>query len=299
MADGASTASPPILTPTSSHFNIEKWQRQVEDRFYQAGLFYPRIKERDKPGSLLHVRKHARAGWDTLGQGAVGTGLNYQDMTPTEVTLDPGEIYVAAGWADHEANETDVPLDSEMASILEMALEEGTEYTALQAVGSLTTNVFGNAAYRLNAAGVRYITGRLGESTRGNVAPDENGKQRTIYALIPWLQNPDAMSIPEYAQADMRGDSVNPHVQGYWSKGGGVMLMRSSSPVFYSNADGIWAPFWVPDAFGIAWNQRPKVYREQVELQYRIILRNNFAVGVVNDDRAGAIKVSSAEVVPA
>ena len=160
-------------------------------------MFYPRIKERDKPGSLLHVRKHARAGWDTLGQGAVGTGLNYQDMTPTEVTLDPGEIYVAAGWADHEANETDVPLDSEMASILEMALEEGTEYTALQAVGSLTTNVFGNAAYRLNAAGVRYITGRLGESTRGNVAPDENGKQRTIYALIPWLQNPDAMKNTE------------------------------------------------------------------------------------------------------
>ena len=287
MAAGASTASPPVLTPGSNHLNFEVWQDSVEDATYQRQLFIPRIQETERPYSKMHIRKYARMAANTLASTAVGTSLTYQDPVGVEVTFTPTGNYVATARSFNEDAATNVPFDSDLAAEMERALAEASDGSALTAVTSLT-NFRGNAGTQIDSAMLRNATALLQNNTNGMIVIGTT----TIYVLLDPAQHNAVMSMPEYANADVRGDDENPHVRGVWSKGGGTMLMYST--VLTVDANGANGVMWVPSAFAIGWNERSQVDRQTLELQKRIILFNHFGSGVRHDARAVALRTDQA-----
>lgn len=286
MAAGASSASPPVLTPGSNHFNYEVWQLTVEDATYQKQLFIPKIDEILRPYSKAHVRKYARMASVPLASTSVGLSLTYQDPLGTEITLTPTGNYVATAWSDNEAASDNVPLDSDLASEMERALAEASDQSALLQVASLT-QFRGNGAADADAALVRNSLALLTTNTNGMFVPGQD----TFYMILDSSQYSAAMSIPEYTNAQVRGDGENPNVKGIWAKGGGAML--SFSTVVAVDANGAHGVMFVPSAFAIGWNKRSQIKRQDLELQNRLILFNHFGVTIKHDARAVDLRTNN------
>lgn len=279
MPAGLSTASPPVLTPGSSHFNVEIWKKTVEDATYQKQIFIPRIEEfGSRPYSKGHVRKHARMAAVALAAGAVGTSLTYQDPVGPEITFTPAGVYVALAWSENEDAMTDVPLDSDLASEAERALAEANDQTVLLNVAT-GTQFRGSAVTNADAALVRNSMALLTTNTNGMVVPGET----RVYMLLDSSQYGPVMSIPEFTNAQARGDSENPNVKGIWREGGGVMM--SLTTVAATDVQGTHGVMWIPSAFTIGWNVRSRTKRQDLELQNRLILYNNFGSTVQHDLR--------------
>lgn len=287
MAAGASTATPPVLTPGSNHFNYEVWEAGgAEEATYQKELFIPRIDESGRPYSKMHIRKFARMSAVALVGTAVGTGLTYQDPLGTEVTFTPTGNYAAAAYSQNEKNTDNMPLDSELASELERVLAESSDQSALANVASLT-QFRGDGVTDITASMLRNAFALLQNNTNGMVIAG----QTTVYGILDVSQYGPLMSIPEFTNADVRGDAENPQVRGMWSKGGGIMMMLTT--VTAQDGNGAHGCIWVPAAFVIGWNQRTVPYREQVELQHRIILSNHFGSTVKHDLRAVDLRTNA------
>ena len=286
MAAGASTASPPVLTPGSNHFNYEVWEAGTEEATYQKMLFIPRIADKKRAYSQLHIRKQARIASVSLGQTAVGTGLTYQDPLGTEVTLTPAGNYVGLAWSANEAAQNEIPLDSEFSSAMEQALAESSDSSALANVATLT-QFRGNALADFDAAMIRNALALLGRNTNGAFAAGDS----TIYGITDYAQQPHLMSVPEFTNAEVRGDAENPNVKGVWAKGNGVMFMYTT--VATEDGNGVHGCVWVPSAFAISWNVRSQTFKQDVELQKRLILFNNFGSTVQHDLRAVGLRTNN------
>lgn len=287
MAAGASTATPPVLTPGSNNIaNMEVWVDTVEDGTYQKQIFIPRCDEIKRPYAKAHIRKYARMAAVSLASTAVGTGLTYQDPKGTEVTLTPAGVYVATAFSANEDAQSDIPFDSDLANESERSLAEANDETVLANVSSLT-EFRGNSVDDANAALIRNAAALLQENTNGMVVLGET----TVYALLDSSQYGPAMSIPEFTSAQLRGDSENPNVSGRWIKGGGVTLAFSTVVTVDGNgANGV---MWIPAAFAVGWNKRSQIKRQEIELQHRIILFNNFGSTVKHNLRAVALRTGS------
>lgn len=288
MPGALPTASPPILTPgtASAHFNYEVWQRGVEPATYQKQLFVPRVDETERPYSKGHIRKHARVGINTMGSSDVGTGLLYQNPVGTEVTLTPAGNYVAVGWSENEDAMSDVPLDSDLADQMEMALAEGTDQVVMANIPALT-NFRGGAGANYDTAMHRNALALIQRNTNGWVVAG----QTTIYGILDVAQYPYIMGIPEFTNADIRGDAENPQVKGIWSKGGGVMMMLTT--VATEDGNGVHGCMWVPSAFVVGWNVRTRTKRQDLELQNRLILYNNLGSTIKHDARAVGLRTDN------
>lgn len=289
MAGALPTASPPVLSPggVGAHFNYEVWDRTVENATYQKQLFIPRIDDGQRPYSKSHTRKHARLSANSLGSSDVGTGLLYQNPVGAEVTLTPAGNYVAVAWSENEDATTEVPLDSDLADEMEQALAEASDGLALANVPTLT-QFRGNAGADVDAAMFRNALALIQRNTNGMVVAG----QTTIYGILDVSQYPALMSIPEFTNAEIRGDDENPNVKGIWSKGGGVMLLLTT--VAAEDGNGSHGCLWVPSAFKIGWNVRTRTKRQDLELQNRLILYNNFGSTVKHDLRAVGLRTNNA-----
>ena len=287
MAAGASTASPPVLTPGSNQIaSMEVWTDTVDGGTYQKQEFIPRIDEIKRPYAKAHIRKYARMSAVALASTSPGTGLTYQDPKGIEVTLTPAGVYVATAFSANEDANSDIPFDSDLANESERAMAEANDETVLLNVVSLT-EFRGNNVDDANAALIRNAMALLTENTNGMVVPGET----TVYALLDSSQYGPAMSIPEFTNAQMRGDSANPNVTGRWIKGGGVTLAFSTVVAVDGNgANGV---MWIPSAFAIGWNKRTQVKHQEIELQNRVILYNNFGSTVKHNLRAVALRTGS------
>jgi hypothetical protein len=287
MAAGASTASPPVLTPGSNHFNFETWSRTIEDATYQKQQMIPRFRELDRPYSLQTVNKYARIDSVALATTAVGTGLTYQDPLGTPITLNPAGIYVALAWSQNEGAENPYNIDSDLASEAERALAEGNDENAALNIASLT-EFRGNGVADVTSALLRNAQALLTRNTNGQVAP---GMGEDIYLVLDASQYPAAMSIEEYANAEARGDGENPYVKGVWSKGGGHNLLFST--VLPTDANGTHGCLWVKPAFGVGWNVRSMIERQKEELQQRLILFNHLGTTIIHNLRAVDIRTGN------
>lgn len=292
MAGALPTASPPILSPggVGAHYNYEVWQSTVEGATYQRQLFIPRVSEILRPYSKAHVRKNARLSVNSLAASDVGTGLLYQNPVGTEVTLTPAGNYVAVGWSENEDATDDVPLDSELAGELEQCLAEGSDQLVLANVPSLT-QFRGGVATDVDAAMFRNALALIQRNTNGRFVAGQD----TIYGILDVAQYPHLMSIPEFNNADIRGDAENPQVKGIWSKGGGVMLLLTT--VLTEDGNGSHGCLWVESAFAVGWNVRTRTKRQDLELQNRLILFNQFGSTVKHDLRAVGLRTNN--VIPA
>jgi hypothetical protein len=110
-------------------------------------------------------------------------------------------------------------------------------------------------------------------------------------AVISTTQYPNMMAISEYNDADVRGDSENPHVKGVYGTGGGVQIMYST--VVAQDANGWHNPVYVRDAAIVGWNARSRVKRQDYLLQNRVVLFNNCAFSILHDLRAVVMRTTA------
>lgn len=286
MAAGASTASPPILTPGSNTFDYQVFTSTLEDATYQASMAIPRFEERERPYAGLTINKKARLSSVALGAGAVGTGLTYQDPVASPATLNPAGIYVAIGWSANEDAETPYDFDAELGSEAVRALAEGNDQNGCANFSSLT-EFRGNGGADVTSATLRNAQGLLMRNTNGEATP---GKVE-IYLILDHSQYNATMAIEEYANAEARGDDERPYVKGVWSKGGGHNLMFSG--VLPTTGDGTHGCLWIRKGFAVAWNERSHVVKEPTELQVRHILFNHLGTTIQHNLRAVAIRTAS------
>lgn len=275
-----------VLTPgTTTGWNIQKWQRTVEGATYQKMVFIPVIDESDRLYGQLNIRKHARVTGSTLGQSADGTGLSYSTIIASAATLTPVGSYVGVAWSENEDAQLDLNLDAEAQSNIEQALAELTETNALANVASLT-QIMSQAD--VDGPMLRQAYGRLMGNTNGVASP---GQAPQVYGVFSHTQYPNLGAIPEFNQAEVRGDSENPYVKGIWTRGGGIMLVLST--VVTVDAGGWENCLFIPSAFAISWNVRTRIKRLDDELINRIICYNNVGSGIKHDLRAVAVRTTN------
>lgn len=271
-------ASPPVLTPSgTTGFNRQTWPDTAEGTTYQKMVAIPMFDE--YPGRLLNrgnIRKQARATGQTLAQNAEGDTLTASDITGTPVTLDPTGRYVYGQWSENEDAQVDLNLDRVFADNFEQALAEVSDQAVLSSVPSLT-QIMSQAG--VDAAMWRQAIARLVGNMNGAVMPGDND----IFAIFSHTQYPNLMSIPEFTEADVRGDGENPHVKGIYTRGGGVKLMLST--VVAQDGNG-WHNFLgVRKCIVVGWNVRTRLKRQDLLLQNRIVLFNNFGSAIQHDLR--------------
>lgn len=272
-------ASPPVLTPGgTTGFNREVWMDTIEDPTYQRTELLNTI--RVFPGKILnlgHVRKAARATGTVLGQSADGNSLTASDITGTPVTITPVGRYIKVEWSKNEDAQVEVDLNAEAAGNIEQGMAETLDQAGLANSTSLTQS-YSQAS--MDAALWRQAVGKLMSNTNGEYMP---GEAPIIRAIFSPTQYPNIMAIPEFNNADVRGDSENPRVKGIFTKGGGVNVRFST--VVTQDANGWHNPLYVEDTFIVGWNERTNAFSEQTELLKRIVVYANMGVTVLHDLR--------------
>ncbi len=268
-----------VLQPSgTTGFNRQTWADTIEATTYQKMVATPTIKE--YPGRILNtgnVRKQARATGATLAQSAEGLTLQYDTITGTPITITPVGRYVAVAWSENEDAQVEANIDRIAADNIEQALAEITDTACLAVVTSLTQTM---SQASIDAPMFRQAVGRLMGNMNGAAMPGDD----KIMAIISHTQYPNIMQIPEYTDAQVRGDSENPHVKGIYGRGGGIQIMYST--VVAQDANGWHNPLYVREAFVVGWNTRSRIKRQDIELQNRIIVYNNCGFSVQHDLRA-------------
>lgn len=278
-----------VLTPGgTTGWNPEVWEKaKFESATYQRMRFIRTIDEGDRPYNLLHIRKHARVSGTTLGQSTGGgaADLTFLTIIGTPITVTPVHSVVPVAYGPHMEAQTDGNIDQESAGNIEQALAELTETTAAANIATLTTVL---SAPDVDGPVLRRAFGQLMGNTNGMAEP---GGDTQVYGLFSHTQFPNLGNIPEFNQADIRGDSENPSVKGIWTKGGGIMLLMST--IITADGNGWHNGLYIPSAFVIAWNLRSQIVRDRDALRQFVIAQNNVGSAVKHDLRAIDIRTTN------
>ena len=278
-----------VLTPSgTTGWNPEVWEKaKFESATYQRMKFIRTIDEGDRPYNLLHIRKHARGTGTTLGQSTAGgaADLTFLTIIGTPITVTPVHSVVPVAYGPHMEAQTDGNIDQESAGNIEQALAELTETTAAANIATLSTPI---SATDVDGPLLRRAYGQLMGNTNGMAEP---GGDTQVYGLFSHTQFPNLGNIPEFNQADIRGDSENPYVKGIWTKGGGIMLLMST--IITQDANGWHNGLYIPSAFVIAWNLRSQIVRDRDALRQFVIAQNNVGSAVKHDLRAIDIRTTA------
>lgn len=276
-----------VLTPGgTTGWNLQSWKNGFEMTTYQRYVVIPILEDYGKRlYGTGNVRKHARVSGTVLGQSDDGSTLTASTIIGTPITITAAGNYVMAAWSENEDAQIDANLDAEGAANIEQALAELTE-TSVQANAQSLTQILSQAA--VDAPMFRQAFGRMVGNTNGVTMP---GGDKTVYAVFSHTQYPNIMNIPEFTEAQVRGDSENPQVKGIWGKGNGVQLMLST--VVAQDANG-WHNFmFTSDAFVVGWNARSRIKRQDYNLQNKVIAFNNMGSAVQHDLRAIAMRTTA------
>jgi len=290
MAGAVPTASPPVLAPgtAAAHFNYEVWEESVDPATYQKMLLTPRCSQTRRPYSLGRISKFARLTGNALSSTASGLAdtLLYENPDGGEASLTPGTNYVATARQFGEEVMNPYNLSAELASEMENALAELTEVGVAANIATLT-QFRGGPTVNITAAELRNAMSLLGRNTNGQYSPGD----AAIYGILDWSQHAHLMSIPEFTNAEIRGDKENPQVKGIWDKGAGIMMMLSTA--LTTDVNGTHGCIWVPTAFGVGWNARTQVLRQDDGLQKQIVVANNLGSTVRQDLRGIGLRTDN------
>jgi hypothetical protein len=278
-----------VYTPDSTGLALvnEVWNRTIEPAVYDKMVFIPNIKEHQKLAGLLHIPKLARMSSATLAQSASGAALSATSNTEVEVTVTPVGTYLMVQMSQNQIAQTDLNIDSAFVQNVEDAMAEGLETNALANISSLTTNQL-TAAGGVDAATWRSGIGKLRISARSLAEPGS----AKIHTVFHPAQYDDILAIPEFTNAEMRGDGENPRVKGVFVKAAGAML-HFSNVVPSAGAGSAYGCIWIESAFGISWNERVSVEHQTFEKSVKIIGYANNGSNVVHDGRAVRITAPS------
>jgi hypothetical protein len=269
-----------IVPGTQTGWNITTYRKKAAPATYQEMVFIPMVEDYGmKPGTVGTVPKAARVASAVLAQTDTGETLTFSNMVDTAATLTAAGNYIAIEWSDNEDVQTiNFKINTLASGEVTRAMGEGSDTIALQNVASLT-NTMSQAG--VDGTGHRQALGRLGQNTNGMAGP---GKEQ-VYAVYSYTQLPNLGNIPEYNNAEIRGDSENPYVKGVWMRGGGVVLALSTA--VYQDANGWHNPYFIREAFQVAWNtEKARVEEQRFNLATKVLCYNNFASGIVHNARA-------------
>lgn len=269
-----------------SNLNIQDWQTDIEPAVYDKTRFLRRTSEKQRPYDLLNIRKITAGTGQIVAASGDGTGMVFDSMTPTVVTLDPNWYFFGHAFPDSLGWVGGDNIKKAAADDVERGIAAYLESQAL-ALPLTLTNFVGNAAYDVDTAGFRAAVATLFNSGKVETEPGE----AQIFGLLGALQHDDAMSIPEFTNAEQRGDGQNPNVSGVIGKGNGVNLMFST--LLNSDANGLHGVIWVKEAFGHAWNSRIKVETQRYLKQTRVMADAHLGFAVIHNLRACAIRTKT------
>jgi len=268
-------------TPGGTGANLTKTQyaRGVEAAVYDKAKFLPLIQEWERGFNQLIVRKIAAGTGATLASTQDGTTMTFDSMGPTTITMSPTWLFTGRSYPDSLPWTAGEDIDADAAADCEGALAAYLDTQLLADVASLTANV-GNNATDIDAALWRSALASLYNSAKVLAEPGKSD----IQMLLGALQVDDVLSIPEFTNADQRGDGQNPLVSGMVSKGVGVRA--NFTTLLSSDGNGLHGVMFVRSAFGYFFNKRPSGERQRYLKQTRVMADCHVGHNIVHPSRA-------------
>jgi len=287
MADTTPAFFPSGTSPDSGAALVnEVWQPDIERTVIEKMKFASTISARKRLFNKLHIRKLDEPTAQTLAASATGETLTSSEIADSEITLTPVAHYIYVVLSRSQMAQMDVDPRSPIREQVDDALAKKVDTACLQDVASLTTHTFGSSAVNIDRP---LLLSALASLRNSSAAVDPG---RTMIRLLYGpLQFDDIMSIDEITKADIRGDDANPNVKGIVVKALGLNLDVTGN--LYSSAGELFNVMYVPEAFGISYNERPTVFSQNYLLSHRIIAYTNFGHNIVWDDRAAAISTKT------
>jgi hypothetical protein len=211
--------------------------------------------------------------------------LTWQTPVTAVGTVTPGGYHIAVGYDDEMKAALEVDLNPKIRTMLEDCAAEAVDTTAL-ALGASLTQVLGSSSDHLDLAKVRSAVAALRIITKGSIDP----RKTPLQAVFHPATEPDLMSIEEMTHAEYRGDGESPLVQGFVTKGSGVVWNYTTAVYTTGGAHNI---IFDPEAFLIMWNQVPKIEEQRDGIANLLISYANYGVQIARNTFAYAIKTAS------
>lgn len=272
---------------------IEAWQPTIEDAVYEKAKLYPVATPRDRLYNKLHIRKLSTFTATALAAtypSSPTAVLSWQANTEVEVTLTPVASYVALTMSRSQIAQMDKSPVAQWKSNFEDCLAASIDLAFATNAASAVTNVRGaGAGEDMSKALMASSIAALRASAKSEW-DYPNGKP--AYLAVHTSQVDDLISIPEFMNANFRGDTKNPLVKGIGLEALGLNIIISGN-VYVDGGNVAWNFLWVPSAIGISFNERTSVETQQFELQTRILGYANYGSGLVWEERLVAIKTNS------
>lgn len=235
-----------------------------------------------KFGNTLNISKLPSVGASTLTSTATGASLTSTDPTALNVTASPTFAYAAIYFPENTLTDLlrDASLRNGFRTQLAAALATNIDASGGTLAASVS-GVAGGAAEHLTKPTMLDAMGTLAAQVKNLWQP---GKKNMYLCMHP-SEIKHILAIPEVTAANLRGDSQNPNVKGFVWDAWGIQINESGN--VYQAAGVNHNLLHVPEAFVIAYNQRPKFLPMQYdELQVRMITFTSYAVAEVFDEYA-------------
>lgn len=267
------------MTPGGAGANllISNYARRIYAALYDRMKFLPKCdKTMEKILNSLILRRMGRVATQTLSTTENGTGFDFSDLAPTQVTVSPAWILAAAARPDSLKRRGGDEIDPASAKTLDDALAAGLEAYALTVVQAATTTPIGTGASDIDAVKFRAALQALNVNSYGNVTPGEPNM------LLSATQVSAALAIPEVTNAYQRGGGESPLVTGIIGKGYGFNLAFSTLVAL--DASGYWGAAWKKEAVVYGYNKEPGPERQRYMKQERFMADAEIGVKILYNE---------------
>lgn len=256
------------MTPggAGANLSLKEYSRKIESALYNAMQFIPSIKERaEKIRDTLFVRRMGRVSTQQISSTGDGTGFTFSDLSPVVFQLTPVWIIAAAAFPDSSPRRLGEEIEPETVENLNASLAAGLDALVLAEIAAATTTPIGNAAYDIEAAGLRSALTALETNSKRLVKAGRSD----INLLLSTSQIGASLAIPEINNAYQRGDGKAPTVSGRISKGLGFMFDYTT--LCTTDANGVHGAAYHGDCIHYGYNQRPKPEKQRYLKQERFM----------------------------
>lgn len=239
---------------TGTNLKVQDWLAGAEVPVYEKMVAIPTLDDVGRPYSQKNLRF-----WDTLSTSTLGTSvlpsnvnLTWSSGTPSTLPLTTSFIYIAVAYGPNVQDEVEFDMGGGIRSNIEAAMAEGCDVIATTAFSSVSSGI-GNAATELTAGDLHTLVTQLRVASPAVMVGDQ-----TIHACLHPGSMRGLLDQSTLMNAEVRGDAENPQVRGIFAKASGI-LFRFTSKVPTANGYGGEGALYVPSAFAIGWNSKPKV----------------------------------------
>jgi hypothetical protein len=273
-----------VSTTTAATWVQNNWD-PIDVAATEESIFAELISQRRKSQGQLTIPYMSNVTALAATAGSMsGQSLTYAAATEGSATLSPSAYYAA--------QEVDLPLIMRAVQDPEQAIQENLsasiasiiDYTALSRVALLAGNIV-NAAGGIDKASFLSAIKLGATGAKRYWRPGGTGP----FCCLHVSQVDSFLNISDFMSAQIRGDRMNPIATGWAATVAGVDVYESGN--VYTSGGTAYNVMCIPRAFGMSYNQRPKVLLQEFGLVVRIICWTDFSTNIVRD--AYAVQINS------